>query len=241
MTLSPPVAGVWWAHTLDCLYDALSPPVAGVWWAHTLDCLYISLFSPPVAGVWWAHTLDWLYDSHSFPPVAGVWWAHTLDCLYVSLSSPPVAGVWWEHTLDCLYVSLSSPPVAGVWWAHTLDCLYDSLSSLSGVQARRPPSHRQRAPPPFLLDSSTSLHTPVYPHITPSWSQSVNYLYTSPPSLCLARLPYPHSLVYVFVVFCVGYCTDYIRFRAFGTPALRCRLGCPVPDYCFVFACWLLI
>ncbi len=112
---------------------------------------------------------------------------------------------------------------------------------LSGVQARRPPSHRQRAPPPFLLDSSTSLHTPVYPHITPSWSQSVDYLYISPPSLCLARLPYPHSLVYVFVVFCVGYCTDYIRFRAFGTPALRCRLGCPVPDYCFVFACWLLI
>ncbi len=79
---------------------------------------------------------------------------------------------------------------------------------------------------------STHLFTP---HITPSWSQSVNYLYTSPPSLCLARLPYPHSLVYVFVVFCVGYCTDYIRFRAFGTPALRCRLGCPVPDYCFVF------
>ncbi len=41
MTLSsPPVAGVWWAHTLDCLYDSLSsPPVAGVWWVHTLDCL----------------------------------------------------------------------------------------------------------------------------------------------------------------------------------------------------------
>ncbi len=87
---------------------------------------------------------------------------------------------------------------------------------MSGVQARRPPSHRQRAPPPFLLDSSTSLHTPVYPHITPSWSQSVAYLYISPPSLCLARLPYPHSLVYVFVVFCVGYCTDYIRFVRSG-------------------------
>ncbi len=126
--LSPPVAGVWWAHTLDCLHDSLSsPPVAGVWWAHTLDWLYDSLSSPPVAGVWWAHTLDCLYDSLSSPPVAGVWWAHTLDCLHDSLSSPPVAGVWWAHTLDWLYDSLSSPPVAGVWWAHTLDWLYDSL------------------------------------------------------------------------------------------------------------------
>ncbi len=120
---SPPVAGVWWAHTLDCLYVSLSsPPVAGVWWEHTLDWLYDSLSSPPVAGVWRAHTLDWLYDSLSSPLVAGVWWAHTLDCLYDSLSSPPVAGVWWAHTLDWLYDSLSSPPVAGVWWAHWCCC-----------------------------------------------------------------------------------------------------------------------
>ncbi len=34
-----------------------SPPVAGVWWAHTLDWLNDSLFSPPVAGVWWAQGL----------------------------------------------------------------------------------------------------------------------------------------------------------------------------------------
>ncbi len=115
-------------HTLDCLYDSLSsPPVAGVWWEHTLDWLY-ALSSPPVAGVWWAHTLDWLYDSLSSPPVAGVWWEHTLDWLY-ALSYPPVAGVWWAHTFDWLYDSLSSPPVAGVWWAHTLDWLYDSLLS----------------------------------------------------------------------------------------------------------------
>ncbi len=78
-----------------------------MWWAHTLDWLYDSLSSSPVAGVWWAHTLDCLYDSLSSPPVAGVWWAHTLDCLYDSLSSPPVAGVWWAHTLDWLYDSLS--------------------------------------------------------------------------------------------------------------------------------------
>ncbi len=73
-----------------------SPPVAGVWWAQTLDWLYDSLSSPPVAGVWWAQTLDWLYDSLSSPPVAGVWWAHTLDWLSDFLSSPPVAGVWWD-------------------------------------------------------------------------------------------------------------------------------------------------
>ncbi len=87
---------------------------------------------------------------------------------------------------------------------------------MSGVQARRPPSHRQRAPPPFLLDSSTSLHTPVYPHITPSWSQSVDYLYTSPPSLCLARLPLP-ALTWVCVcsLLCC-YCTDYVRFVRSG-------------------------
>ncbi len=32
-----------------------SPPVAGVWWARTLNWLYLSLSSPPVAGVWWGH------------------------------------------------------------------------------------------------------------------------------------------------------------------------------------------
>ncbi len=33
-------------HPLDRLYDSLSsPPVAGVWWAHTLDWLYLSLLS----------------------------------------------------------------------------------------------------------------------------------------------------------------------------------------------------
>ncbi len=35
-----------------------SPPVAGVWWVHTLDWLHDSLSSSPVAGVWWAHTLQ---------------------------------------------------------------------------------------------------------------------------------------------------------------------------------------
>ncbi len=155
---SPPVAGVWWEHTLDWLYDSLSsPPVAGVWWEHTLDWLYDSLSSPPVAGVWWEHTLDWLYDSLSSPPVAGVWWEHTLDWLYDSLSSPPVAGVWWAHTLDWLYDSLSSPPVAGVWWEHTLDWLYDSLSSLpvAGVWW----AHWCHCPVAAVTSSMWMLHT----------------------------------------------------------------------------------
>ncbi len=92
-----------------------SPPVAGVWWAHTLDWLYDSLSSPPVAGVWWAHTLDWLYDSLSSPPVAGAWWAHTLDWLYDSLSSPPVAGVWWVLWHHCPVAAVASSK----WMLHT--------------------------------------------------------------------------------------------------------------------------
>ncbi len=150
--LSTCTAGVWWAHTLDWLYDSISsPPV------HTLDWLYDSLSSPPVSGVWWAHTLDWLYESLSSPPVSGVWWAHTLDWLYESLSSPPVSGVWWEHTLDWLYDSLSSPPVAGVWWAHTLDWLYDSLSSppVAGVWW----AHWRRCPVAAVASSKWMLHT----------------------------------------------------------------------------------
>ncbi len=108
---SPPVSGVWWAHTLDWLYDSLSsPPVAGVWWEHTLDCLYDSLSSPPVAGVRWVHTLDWLYDYLSSPPVAGVWWAHWRRCPVAAVTSSKwmLYTGWGEsppepppHTRDC--------------------------------------------------------------------------------------------------------------------------------------------
>ncbi len=74
------------------------------------------------------------------------------------------------------------------------------------------------------------------PLITLSCSQWVDYLCTSAPSLCLPRLHLPAltcacNVMYVHYISCL---TDYIRFRALGTPALRCRLGCPVADYCFV-------
>ncbi len=36
-------------HLIDSM-TLSSPPVAGVWWAHTLDWFYDSLSSPPVAG-----------------------------------------------------------------------------------------------------------------------------------------------------------------------------------------------
>ncbi len=111
MTLSPLHRScVWWAHTLDCLYDSLSsPPVAGVWWAHTLDCpLWLSLLSTRSwCVVESIHLIVSMTLSHPLQPVAGVWWAHTLDCLYDSLSSHTRAGVWWAQTLDCLYDSLS--------------------------------------------------------------------------------------------------------------------------------------
>ncbi len=76
--------------------------------------------------------------------------------------------------------------------------------------ARRPPSLRQRAPPPGLITSLhtpvhplitslhthvhpliTSLHTPVHLLITLSCSQCVDCLCTSAPSLCLPRLLLP--------------------------------------------------
>ncbi len=128
MTLSPLHCSwcVVSAYTWLALWLSLSPPVAGVWWAHTLDWLYDSLSSPPVAGVWWAHTLDWLYDSLSSPPVAGVVWEHTLDWLYDSLSSAPVAGVWRAHSCRC--------PVAAVALSKWIQvdifykCVYISFS-----------------------------------------------------------------------------------------------------------------
>ncbi len=61
---------------------------------------------------------------------------------------------------------------------------------MSGVQARRPLSLHQRSPSPFLLDSIIiTPNTCAPPHQIPSWSpSSVDYLDTSLPSLCLARL-----------------------------------------------------
>ncbi len=67
-----------------------------------------------------------------------------------------------------------------------------------------------------------------------------DYYAPQPPPLCLPRLLLP-ALTCTWLYFTVCNLTDYVRFRALGTPALRCHLGCPVLDYCFVFACWLLI
>ncbi len=74
---------------------------------------------------------------------------------------------------------------------------------------RSPPSHHQRAPSPFLLDSSNFTDTPVHPLITSQLvSITVDYLCTSLPSLWLARSP---ALVYVLVyvvhhLHCVAVC-----------------------------------
>ncbi len=109
-----------------------SPPVAGVWWAHTLDWLYDSLSSPPVSGVWWEHTLDWLYDSLSSPPVAGVWWVHTLDWLYVSLFSTCSWCVVSAYTWLALWLSLFSTCSWCVVRAYTWLALWLSLLSTCG-------------------------------------------------------------------------------------------------------------
>ncbi len=123
---------------------------------------------------------------------------------------------------------------------------------VSGVQARRPPSLCQRAPPPFLLDSSlhsthlytySSLHSThlcATTHHSQLFPMCGLFMHLSPIPLA-AEITFTSTHMCMFVFHCVYYLTDYIRFRALGTPALRCRLGCPVLDYCFVFACLLLI
>ncbi len=135
-------------HLIGSMSLSSSPPVAGVWWAHTLDCLYVSLSSPPVAGVWvsaytWLSLCLSLLSTCSWCVVRAYTWlalwlsllstcswcvvsAYTWLALWLSLLSTCSwcvvrAYTWW------LYDSLSSPPVAGVWWEHTLDWLYVSL------------------------------------------------------------------------------------------------------------------
>ncbi len=88
--------------------------------------------------------------------------------------------------------------------------------------------------PPGLINFTP--HTCAPTHHSQLVSITVDYLCTSPPSLCLPRL----TLFTVYVCSLFSCCTDYIRFCALGTPALRCRRGCPVPDYCFVLAFYLL-
>ncbi len=112
----------------------------------------------------------------------------------------------------------------------------DIVRSPGPVSSHSPPEGAISLPPGLIY--SSTLYTPVHPLITSQLvSITVDYLGTSLPSLCLARLP-TLTCVCMFTVFPVH------RLRsvcALGTPALRCRLGCPVSDYCFVFACWLFI
>ncbi len=159
MTLpSPPVAGVWWAHTLD--RSMTLSPLHRSWCvvsAYTWLTLWLSLFSTcswcVVSAYTWLSLWLSLLSTCSWCVVSAYTWlslwlslfstcswcvvsAYTWLSLWLSLS-PPVAGVWWAHTLDCLYDSLSSPPVAGVWWAHTLDLslwlsLFSACSWLCG-------------------------------------------------------------------------------------------------------------
>ncbi len=58
----------------------------------------------------------------------------------------------------------------------------------------------------------------------------------------LTPIPLPAEInsnhMYVFLT--VFLLTDHVRFCALVTPALRCRLSCPVFEYCFVFPVGLL-
>ncbi len=87
--------------------------------------------------------------------------------------------------------------------------------------------------PPGLITCAPTHHSQLFP-------MCGLFMHLSPVPLP-AEITFTSTHMCMFVFHCVYYVTDYIRFCALGTPALRCRLGCPVLDYCSVFACWLLI
>ncbi len=108
---------------------------------------------------------------------------------------------------------------------------------VSGVQARRPLSLHQRSPSPFLLDSIIiTPHTCAPPHQIPGWSpSSVDYLDTSLPSLCLARLPTLICVsMYVHCVFLLPITFGFVRsghqhyVAVWGVPFLIIVLFLPV-------------
>ncbi len=149
---------------------------------------------------------------------------------------PKLLTVHSDYTFFCQYVcSLGIEP--------TIFALLTVRSP-----ARRPPSLRRGR---LLLDSSlpsthlcthSSLHSThlcTYSSLSAVPNVWTIYAPQPRPSACRDYF-YQHSHVHGSY-HCVCNLTDYIRFRALGTQALRCRLGCPVLDYCFVFACWLLI
>ncbi len=108
-----------------------SPPVAGVWWAHTLDWLYDSLSSPPVAGVWWAHTLDWLYDSLlstcSWCVVsASTWltlWLSLLStCSWCVVSASTWLALWLSLLSTCSWCVVSASTWLTLWLSLLSTC-----------------------------------------------------------------------------------------------------------------------
>ncbi len=176
MTLfSPPVAGVWWAHTLDWLYETLSPPVAGVWWAHTLDWLYDSLFSTCSWCVVSAYTWLALWDSLSTCSWCVVS-AYTWLALWLSLSTCSwcvvSAYTWlalWLSLSTCSWCVVSAYTWLALWlslstcsWcvvsAYTLLALWDSLSTCSSNNNKVWWAHWRRCPVAAVA-SSKMLHT----------------------------------------------------------------------------------
>ncbi len=109
----------------------------------------------------------------------------------------------------------TSNPFFGQSFSFIVQSLY-CHESKPGV----PPSHHQRSPSPFLLDSFPSFHTPVTKHIL-SCSPFAVLIFPphSPP--CLARLH----------VCCICICVVYFSTlwsMLLRTPALRCIQWCPI-------------
>ncbi len=105
---------------------------------------------------------------------------------------------------------------------------------MSGVQARCPPSHHQRSPSPFLLDSFNFTPHTCHSSYIPSCSPSLWTIYSH--HFCpSAWLDYSHLHMFMYMYHC-SFSSHLSMFTR--TPALCCHLWCPFLCRVLFFACW---
>ncbi len=136
------VTPVSWPNSLHSMTLLSSPPVAGVWWVHTLDWLYDSLFS---LHLWLVcgeciHLIDSMTLSSLHLWLVCGDCIHLIDSMTLS-SSPPVAGVWVSaYTWLTLWLSLLSTCSWCVVSAHLIDSMTLSLLSTCSWCVVSPPA-----------------------------------------------------------------------------------------------------
>ncbi len=114
--------GSWWVvsviHLIGSMISLLSPPVAGVWWAHTLDCSMTSFASSAtcswgvVRAIHWLASIIWLLSTCS-------WVCGESIHLIGSMTLSPLhllAGVWWARYTWVVLLLDVSPLSTGWSW-----------------------------------------------------------------------------------------------------------------------------